>query len=214
MTFLHTARADLRALLLPLLFTASLPAFSDEPVAVDVESIKKDATREAKSDSSEGCDELFAEIQAAWIDAATRDLKVDLRQVMIGLSMSRKQAKGQLFNVEDKAGAGTNDRVAAASCRVHLKRMRKQRAKSDAAMTPASATPPMCKQTAEVIRSQCIPALKAEGKMSQACEQMARSFSSGGFIPGPSTNAQPLAKRCEIALKAHEMMSKMGAGKK
>ena len=203
-------RLSLGFLLACALLTPSAHAQQSPPV-VDTDALKRDAIREAKSKSKEGCQALTKELEQAWLDAMTRGLSVNLQQPLIGLRMSLKQRKGNLFNTEQggKQPAGTNARAGDASCRVHLRSLREERQKNDAEMIAAARTPQVCKELAAAIQATCFPALRAGKKLPVACDQLYRRFNAGRSFMPIKRPPQPLPKKCTDALKVFHQLQKM-----
>jgi hypothetical protein len=189
------------------------PALADEAsdaatrarVQKRVKGIKKAAEREAKSDSPEGCAELYTETVDACVDVVTRGLDVNCKSKTIALKMSAKQAKGELFDTEKTAPPGSNLKAANAACRVHLRSLRRKRAKVDEKMAPAEPMSASCQQVGKLLREQCFPPLKTGGEMSSGCSTAVMMMSMRGYSPSMKNAAKPSPETsCANTLKVFE----------
>ena len=146
-------------------------------VEKQVEGIKKAAEREARSSSPEGCKELLAESRVACGEVFTRGLKLNCMMMTTALGMAAKQAKGELF----KTG-GNDVRAANASCRVHLRTVRKAKEKG-ADLPDASQAPEACRDLAAAIDTRCFGGFEQTGTFDNGCGYVFRSTLSPAVKP-------------------------------
>lgn len=158
------------ALLLACLCATAALADPDEAKAKmekKVETLKKSAEKEARSSSSEGCKELVAESRVACGEMFTRGLKTNCFMFVTALQLGAEQAKGKLFKMDD---ADQDVKVANASCRVHLRSLRRDRDKAKD-LPDAAQAPQACRDLAAELDG-CFGAFEQSGTFATGCTQV------------------------------------------
>jgi len=142
----------------------------------------KAAEKEARSSSPEGCKELLTESKAACSEVFTRGLEVNCYQLITGLQMGVKKAKGKLLKMDD---ADTDVKVANASCRVWLGTARRARAKQKD-LPAASEAPAECQQLATALDTQCFAGFEKTETFGDGCGYVFRTTLTGKGPPQTS----------------------------
>lgn len=135
-----------------------------------VEGLEKAARKEARSSSTEGCKELLAESRVACGEMFTRGLKTNCLMAVTALEVSAKQAKGNLFKLDD---ADRDVKVANASCRVHLRSVRRDRDKAKD-LGDAAEAPQACRDLAAALDTGCFGGFEQSGAFSGGCMNVIR----------------------------------------
>jgi len=150
--------------------TAALAEEADAKATMEknVGALKKSAEKEARSSSTEGCKELLAESRVACGEMFTRGLKTNCLMFVTALELGAKQAKGKLFKME---GADQNVKVANASCRVHLRSVRRDRDKATD-LADAAQAPQACRDLAAALDTGCFGGFEQSGAFSSGCRNV------------------------------------------
>lgn len=157
-------------LLACLFATAALAEEADAKARMrkNVGALKESAEKEARSSSTEGCKELLAESRVACGEVFTRGLKTNCVMWVTALEVSAKQAKGKLFKMDD---ADRNVKVANASCRVHLRSVRRDRDKAKD-LGDATQAPKACRDLAAALDTGCFGGFEQSGAFSSGCRNV------------------------------------------